>query len=96
MALNKSSKRTFGATDNLDFITPTNVHEEVTQYVQEVHEEPQKEYGSTQGNKKGIKLKRINMAFSDANHDYITKESRRQGISATAFVNKIIDEYRKK
>ena len=50
-------------------------------------------YGSTQG-KKGEKAKRINMAFSDDNHDYITKESRRQGMSATAFVNRIIDEYR--
>lgn len=61
---------------------------------QEVHE-IQKEIGTTQG-KKGQKLKRINMAFSDVNHEYVTKESRRRGISATAFVNMIIDEYRDK
>lgn len=62
---------------------------------QEVQEEKQRPYGTTQG-KKGQKAKRINMAFSDANHDYITKESRRRGMSATAFVNKIIDEYKEK
>ena len=64
------------------------------QVVQEVHEEQQREYGTTQG-RKGQHAKRINMAFSDANHEYITKESRRRGISATAFVNQIIDEYKK-
>lgn len=56
-------------------------------------EQPKKEIGSTQG-KKGQKLKRINMAFSDANHEFITRESRRNGISATAFVNLILDAYR--
>lgn len=65
-----------------------------TQEVQEVHE-VKKDIGTTQG-KKGFKLKRINMAFSDINHDYVTKESRRRGMSATAFVNQILDEYRKK
>lgn len=68
--------------------------EQQVQVVQEVHEEPRREYGTTQG-KKGQHAKRINMAFSDANHEYITKESRRRGISATAFVNQIIDEYKK-
>lgn len=68
--------------------------------VHEVHEvqevqEIQKEIGTTQG-KKGFKLKRINMAFSDINHAYVTQESRRRGISSTAFVNLIIDEYRNK
>lgn len=89
MALNKSSKPIFGAIDNLDFCNDT-------QEVHQVHEVQniQKEIGTTQG-KKGLKLKRINMAFSDVNHEYITKESRRQGLSCTAFVNQIIDEYRK-
>ena len=66
------------------------------QEVQDVHylqQDTRREYGTTQG-KKGQRAKRINMAFSDVNHEYITKESRRRGISATAFVNKIIDEYR--
>ncbi|MBH1942537.1 hypothetical protein I5677_16720 [Mobilitalea sibirica] len=85
MALNKSSK--FGATDNLDF----NIN---TQEVQHVQVE-RKEIGTTQG-RKGQKLKRINMAFSDINHEYITIESRRRGISSTAFVNQIIDDYRKR
>lgn len=67
-------------------------HVHMIQEVQEVA--PGRELGSTQG-KKGQKLRRINMAFSDQNHSYITHESRRRGISATAFVNLIIDEYRK-
>ena len=63
--------------------------------VQDVQEEARREYGTTQG-RKGQHAKRINMAFSDINHEYITKESRRRGMSATAFVNMLIDEYRAK
>ena len=63
------------------------------QEAQDVHEEARREYGTTQG-RKGQHAKRINMAFSDINHEYITKESRRRGMSATAFVNKILDSYR--
>lgn len=59
------------------------------QEVQEVQEELK----PTQG-VKGSKRKRINMAFSDANYDYIVHESRRRGISATQFVNNIIAAYR--
>ena len=65
-----------------------------TQQVQEVQEEKYRTIGSTQG-RKGHKLKRTNMAFSDLNHEYITMESRRRGISATEFVNQIIEKYRK-
>lgn len=68
---------------------------QVVHDVQEVQEPQCREYGTTQG-KKGQHAKRINMAFSDDNHDFITRESRRQGMSATAFVNMIIDEYKKK
>lgn len=65
-----------------------------TQQVQEIKLAPSvKEIGSTQG-KKGQKLKRINMAFSDVNHEFIISESRKNGISATAFVNRILDAYR--
>jgi hypothetical protein len=99
MAKNKVSS--FGVIDNLDFGAPTINVQDVTQNevhnVQHVHEEThdiQVEYGTTQGNRNGVKLKRINMAFSDANYDYITKESRRNGLSATAFVNKILDNNR--
>ena len=89
MAKNRPS--TFGATDNLDFGNAQQV-----QHVQEVQKSTVKknEYGTTQGNRNGIKLKRINMAFSDTNHEYITKESRRQGMSATAFVNILINNHR--
>lgn len=105
MALNKSSK--LGAAEGLNFKydaeevqipnTIDNINAHQVQDVQQVYEvqEIKKEIGTTQG-KKGQKLKRINMAFSDENHEYVTKESRRRGISATAFVNLIIDEYKNK
>lgn len=64
------------------------------QEVQQVAVNPSvKEIGSTQG-KKGQKLKRINMAFSDINHQFIVSQSRKNGVSATAFVNSILDAYR--
>ena len=92
----KHRPSTFGATDNLDFGVSGNVQQ--VQEVQDIQikKPTPKEYGTTQGNRNGVKLKRINMAFSDNNYEYITKESRRQGLSATAFVNIVIDEYRKK
>lgn len=49
--------------------------------------------GTTQG-RKGQKAKRINMAFSDLNHAFIRTESRRLGMTATQFVNHLIDCYR--
>ena len=65
------------------------------QQAQVVQQVKDREYGTTQG-RKGQKAKRINMAFSDKNHEFITKESRKQGMSATAFVNMILDQYRDK
>lgn len=96
MARNKDSR--FGAADGFDF---NDEYKNIAQEVQEVNtrstrrEEPKEEntIGSTQG-RKGHKLKRINMAYSDSNYEYITMESRRRGISATEFVNKIIEAYR--
>jgi len=63
--------------------------------IETVSPNTRKTIGSTRG-KKGQKLSRINMAFSDDNHEYITFASRYEGLSVTAFVNKILDEYRKK
>jgi len=101
-------KNHFGAVD--DFITSSKQEIQEVQQVHEVQQvqekilqqafdlpkekEESKEYGTTQG-RKGHKLKRINMAFSDDNHEYIKKESRHMGISATEFVNDIIGNYRK-
>lgn len=95
MARNKVSN--FSADEGLfDKFKDTQEVQEV-QYVQEVQQvtitPTIKEIGSTQG-KKGQKLKRINMAFSDVNHQFIVSESRKNGISATAFVNGILDAYR--
>lgn len=53
------------------------------------------EYGSTQG-KKGQKLPRINLGFSTENHNYLKFESRRRGLTITAFINLIIEEHRRK
>lgn len=69
------------------------VHDE--QQVQQAQEVVIPEYGKTQG-KKGHKLPRINMAFSPDNHTFIKKRSRQLGISATDFVNILIDAERKK
>lgn len=92
MARNKISN--FSADEGLfDKFKNTQEVQDVQQ-VQEVKiAQTVKEIGSTQG-KKGQKLKRINMAFSDANHEFIVTESRKNGISATAFVNRILDAYR--
>lgn len=89
MARNKVSN--FSADEGL-FDKFKNAQE--VQEVQEVEVNPSvKEIGSTQG-KKGQKLKRINMAFSDINHQFIVSQSRKNGVSATAFVNSILDAYR--
>lgn len=97
MARNKDSR--FGAADGFDF---NDEYKNVAQEVQEINtrstrsgtQKEENTIGSTQG-RKGHKLKRINMAFSDVNHEYIKTESKRIGISATEFTNKIIDLYRK-
>lgn len=44
--------------------------------------------------KKGIKLPRINLAFSPSNYQYIEIMSRVRGENLTQFVNKIIAEHR--
>lgn len=46
----------------------------------------------TQGRKRG-KMLRINMAFSDANADYIETMARVSGQTITAFVNNIISKH---
>lgn len=44
--------------------------------------------------RKGAKAKRINLAFTDTNYDYIRVVSRIYGEDMTHFVNRCIDEYR--
>lgn len=50
---------------------------------------------STQG-RKGQKLPRINMAFSEVNLEYLQLMSRIQGVSMTAYVNNLIESDREK
>lgn len=62
---------------------------------QQVQDVQQVQYGTTQG-KKGQKMPRINLAFSTENHDFLRTESRKQGMSITAFINHIVEQYRQK
>lgn len=103
MARNKTSK--FGAAEGLfemekqkvcevqevqDIQEEKSVEEvKKVQQVQDVHEK----MPATQG-KKGAKAKRLNLAYSDANYEYISKESRRRGLTMTQFLNDIIATYR--
>ena len=88
MARNKTSK--FGAAEGLfatqeqEALDVQNVYE-----VQEVQEEK-----TIKETKKGAKAKRLNLAYSDANYEYISKESRRRGLTMTQFLNDIIATYR--
>ena len=61
---------------------------------QDAKEDAPLELGQTQG-RKGKKLKRVTMAFSDLNYEYMIRESRLRGMSATAFVNSLIEKERK-
>ena len=94
MARNKTSK--FGAAEGLFVTQEQEALEEknikgtkMVQQVQDVHEE----MPATQG-KKGAKAKRLNLAYSDANYEYISKESRKRGLTMTQFLNDIIATYR--
>lgn len=49
--------------------------------------------GRTQG-RLGCKLKRINMAFTPENYDFIVFASNYKGTSMTKYLNYIIDQYR--
>lgn len=52
------------------------------------------ELGMSQG-RKGLKLKRMTMAFSDINYDFMRTYARQKGISATQLINDLLSELRK-
>ena len=87
--------KTFGADDGL-FAPRTDLTQEVqkqeTRSIRSLHKKSL-EIGTTQG-RKGLKLTRIKMAFSEENYQFVQKEARRQGMTMTAFVNAILDDYR--
>lgn len=66
---------------------------EMIKKAQETENNKPKELGETRG-RKGMKLPRINMCFSDKNYEYIKYESCRRGMSNTQFVNMILQKYR--
>lgn len=53
------------------------------------------EAGSTTG-RKGLKLPRINLAFTPSNYEYIKTMARVRGESLTEFVNAVIEESKEK
>lgn len=59
------------------------------------HYEPLNEDINTQG-KRGLKLKRINFAFSDANYDYVRVMCGIYRQNMTQFVNRILDDERRR
>ena len=61
------------------------------QEAQELYEA--QEAFQTQG-KEGMKMMRINMAFTPSNTDYIRVMSRIQGVPMTKFVNNVLDHER--
>ena len=59
-----------------------------------VNENRNLELGMSQG-RKGLKLKRMTMAFSDMNYDFMRTYARQKGITATQLVNDLLSELRK-
>ena len=59
----------------------------------EEEQEERKRNMQTQG-RKGCHMTRINMAFTDENHDYIKVMARVSGKSMTEFVNWVLEQYR--
>ena len=45
--------------------------------------------------RKGLKLKRMTMAFSDMNYDFMRTYARQKGITATQLMNDLLSEIRK-
>ena len=100
MADNKRGKAAFFSDDDfkIEKQEVQEVQAKTAQQVQDAQEEGTTStisFGATQG-RKGHKAPRINMAFSPDNHAWIKTRSRQLGISATEFVNTILDNERMK
>lgn len=86
-------------------VDTTPVYESIAEATQEApKKKSRKEYSGaeaealkskmqTQG-RKGARMKRINMAFTPENHEYLAAMSRVQGESITVFLNGIIEDHR--
>jgi hypothetical protein len=85
-----------------DFTQVDNVIAQAT--VEQGKRKPRKEYTEQEAaeiaetmhttGKKGVKLPRINLAFSPSNYEYIQIMSRVRGENLTQFINKIIAEHK--
>ena len=89
---------------NLDALEVTPIYSAISEATQESSRKPRRRYNKedaqpyldemhTQG-RKGLKLKRINMAFAPDTYDYITIMSRVRGESLTEFLNMIIRQHK--
>lgn len=92
------AKKDFKNSPAMSFITdPGNKTDEYNEHnTYEVHEEREVESSNKTQGRKGQKLPRLNMAFYNNNLEYVQKIAGVKGMSATAYINKLIDEDRKK
>lgn len=91
------AKKDFKNSPAMNFITdPRKIDECDEHNVYEEHEEREVETTNKTQGRKGQKLPRLNMAFYNNNLDYVQKIAGVKGMSATAYVNHLIDEDRKK
>lgn len=95
-------KKTFESIDTRNQRKPGKVEQAMSQATSKRGQQPKateeeakerRKNMKTQG-RNGAKLKRINMAFSDENYDFIYTVGRFKNLSITAYVNEIIAAYR--
>lgn len=53
-------------------------------------------YGTTQGNREGIKMRRMNLALSDVNYSFIVMNARISGKTYSGYINGLLDAEREK
>lgn len=97
-----SAKKNFESIDTRNQRKPGKVEEAMSQATSRRGQQPKateeeakerRKNMKTQG-RNGAKLKRINMAFSDENYDFLFTVGQFKGLSITAYVNEIIAAYR--
>ncbi len=85
------AKKDFKNSPAMGFITNTMKNEQsYCDEYEDIGTEKSTDNDKTQG-RKGKKLPRLNMAFYNNNLDYVQKIAGIKGISATAYINQLID-----
>lgn len=97
-----AGKKNFENIDTRNTRTPGKVAEAMSQATSKYGQQPaageeearqRRQKMQTQG-RKGVKLHRINMGFSDDNYEFLSIISKQKGLTMTRFLNCIVDEYR--